>query len=321
MVSTNEYMGDEALEFLSSNLEDTDVGASSHWQKYHSEFKFLGDRFEGLIGFGGVAKPYKGLRKWVHLALQKKFRKQGRKYADYLDIERHAKLISSTQNRAYNLDVLRQAITLSFLKSHVRPFLTSESTSCVIGDGFASMSSLLLSTGSARQVILINLTKTLMVDLWYLRLWMGGQKFNAEVCLLSQSDGVFKDAVEMAKPKVEGIRVIAIQASDHQLLRNFNLDMVINIVSMQEMNPSTIAAYFEDIRIASSRQELAFYCCNRESKFLPDGTETRFSSYPWDDSDRVIVDELCPWHQQYYSLRPPFYWPYDGPVQHRLVRI
>jgi hypothetical protein len=62
-----------------------------------------------------------------------------------------------------------------------------------------------------------------------------------------------------------------------------------------------------------------FYCCNRLEKTLPDGTITRFRNYPWKDDDKIIVDELCPWHQYYYSASFPFYHQYDGPVQHRLA--
>ncbi len=90
---------------------------------------------------------------------------------------------------------------------------------------------------------------------------------------------------------------------------------------MQEMDPLVIAAYFDDLRAIAAQREVVFYCCNRKEKTLPDGTVTRFSAYPWTPSDQILVDELCPWHQHYYALRPPFYRPYDGPIQHRLVTL
>lgn len=64
---------------------------------------------------------------------------------------------------------------------------------------------------------------------------------------------------------------------------------------------------------------LSFYCCNREEKILPDGTIVRFKDYPWSPQDDVLDDAACPWHQQYYSARPPFIHPYDGPIRHRLA--
>jgi hypothetical protein len=49
-----------------------------------------------------------------------------------------------------------------------------------------------------------------------------------------------------------------------------------------------------------------FYCCNREEKTLSDGTITRFKDYPWNSLDNIQIDDLCPWHQQYYIFIPLF---------------
>ncbi len=114
---------------------------------------------------------------------------------------------------------------------------------------------------------------------------------------------------------------MAIQASHHELLKDCPVDLALNIVSMQEMDPPVIEAYFDDLRAIAARREVVFYCCNREKKTLPDGTVTCFDQYPWNESDQIIVDELCPWHQFYYVLRPPFYRPYDGPIRHRLMTL
>ena len=113
--------------------------------------------------------------------------------------------------------------------------------------------------------------------------------------------------------------MISIQAKDHELLRLRPVDTALNIASMQEMDPSVISAYFDDLRAIGYYRQLAFYCCNREEKRLPDGEVTRFSEYPWNSSDKMIVDELCPWHQQHYVFRIPTYRLYDGPIRHRLV--
>jgi hypothetical protein len=195
--------------------------------------------------------------------------------------------------------------------------LSEKSTGVVIGDGFGSMTSLLLASRSAGRVILINLTKTLMVDLWFLKLWMGDQVFDASVDLVTNPE---EFSTALGKPTGEGFgRVIAIRAMDHQLLRECSANFAINIASMQEMDTPVIAAYFDDLRSIAGNQELMFYCCNREEKSLPDGTITRFSQYPWAAADKIIADELCPWHQQFYSFKPPFFRPYDGPIRHRLA--
>ena len=90
-----------------------------------------------------------------------------------------------------------------------------------------------------------------------------------------------------------------------------------NVASMQEMNPEVITQFFATLRGIAG--PLAFYCCNREEKMLPDGTIVRFADYPWHSGDKVLDDALCPWHQRYYSARPPFIHSYDGPIRHRLA--
>ena len=54
----------------------------------------------------------------------------------------------------------------------------------IIGDGFGSLTSILLASKLSRQVILVNLTKTLLVDLLYLKKWMGDNLFNKSTVLI-----------------------------------------------------------------------------------------------------------------------------------------
>lgn len=311
-------VGQASIDYLAAEASKDDPGASSHWQKYHSGFQFSGEGFRGLQGFGGCAKPYRGLGLALHRLLQKRFRFMGTAFPEFRLIDKLAYEVTTRQTRAYDLDVLRQVLTLAFLKARVPTVLTEKKTSCVIGDGFASMAVLLLASRSAGRVVLINLTKTLLVDLWFLRLWLGKVAFASRVDLVTDEEGL---ARALAKPVTsdEGGRVVAIQAVHHKLLRGCPADLTLNIASMQEMDPPVIASYFEELRTIAEQREIAFYCCNREEKVLPDGTVSRFSAYPWHTDDWVLVDELCPWHQQYYSLRPPFYRRYDGAHRHRLV--
>jgi hypothetical protein len=119
--------------------------------------------------------------------------------------------------------------------------------------------------------------------------------------------------------------VIAIQAKNHEALQHLNFHLAVNIASMQEMNPDVISSYFSDLRQACSwgpREGVWFYCCNRESKILPDGTIVNFNDYPWHSNDVVVTDELCPWHQNYYTTRAfPPYKKYDGPIRHKLAML
>jgi hypothetical protein len=219
-----------------------------------------------------------------------------------------------------DLDVLRNVLTLAFLRETEPARFGADRLACVIGDGFGILASQLLGSGSAGRVVLVNLTRTLLVDLWYMRLWLGEEAFGRTVGLVNRPGDL---AAALARALAEGgPAVVAVQAADHHLLRHCPMDVVFNVVSMGEMDPAVTEAYFADIRAAAAAQpgrELAFYCCNREEKTLPDGTVTRFAAYPWEREDRMLVDGLCPWHQRYYSFRPPFYFPYDGPIRHRLA--
>lgn len=315
------FTGQAAIDRLASEIDQDDPGASSHWRKYHSSFRFDGIHFEGIQGFGGCRKPYRGLRLVLHRLLQRRFRQICRNNPYFSSIDGLAKEITEQQGRAYDLDVLRQSLTLAFLRDNLPASLfSSQSTACVIGDGFAAMTTLLLASRSAGRVVLVNLTKTLLVDLWYLKLWMGGETFESSVDLVTDAEGLARSLAQPVDNTVNAKgRVVAVQAKNHELLRQCPVDIAINIASMQEMNPPVIAAYFDDLRCIAAQRKLVFYCCNREEKALPDGTTTRFLNYPWREDDQIIIDELCPWHQQYYSIKPPFYRAYDGPIRHRLV--
>jgi putative sugar O-methyltransferase len=252
--------GNKAIDYLANEAVKDDPGASSHWRYYHSKFSFNQGKMEGIQGFGGNGVPYSGLRKIAHQFLQKPYRNMASDFYSFNQIDKSANIITSKQNRAYDLDVLRQSITLGFLKNHCPNQLNGEKTVWVIGDGFASMTSLLLANKFTKRVVLVNLTKTLLVDLYYLRLWLGEKKFDKVVSLYSGEIGV-QDITK--EENTEEFEVIALQATNYKLLENFETDLVINIASMQEMNPEYIANYFKEIRNASKTNEVIFYCCNR----------------------------------------------------------
>ena len=315
------FSGNNAIKYLAGEVNKPDKAESSHWNKYHSQFKFTGDGFTGLQGFGGYSRPYSGVRKIAHLVLQKPYRKLGESFSDFNEIDSAASRIATKQGRAYDLDLLRQTLTLSFLMKKRETYLSENMNVCVIGDGFASMTCLLLATQFFHNVILVNLSKTLLVDLWYLKLYLGETEFESGVRLISQYHHDDESGMSINKETVESFSVVAIEAKNHKVIRNMPIDLIINIASMQEMDVSVIKSYFNDFRKISNRKKLLFYCCNREEKLLPDGTLIRLSEYPWSKADEVFVDELCPWHQKYYLFKPPFYHSYDGPIRHRFVRL
>ena len=311
------YKGVAGIDYLSTQLLEGDPGESSHWRKYHSSFKFSGENFSGLQGFGGNGERW---RTPFHRVLQYPFRKMGEKFSQFKSIDKTAFLITGSQRRAYDIDVLRQTLTVTFLRETIPKVLNPSSMGCVIGDGFASTTSILIGTRSAECVVMVNLTKTLLVDLWFLKEWMGGTKFDSQVRLVTDENSLLEVLAEQAS-NTSSVKVIAIQAKDHHLIKKCPINYTINTASMQEMDPQIIEEYFNDLRTAVANNEMYFYCANREEKPLPDGTVTRFSEYPWLIEDEVKIDELCPWHQFYYAFMPPFYRPYDGAIRHRLVKL
>ncbi len=309
------YSGQDSIEYLSQAILELDKSESSHWREYHKMFSYSNGGFEGLFGFGGNRKPRFILFDLLERLMQRKFRKMA--HHGFYRIDQLARKIATKQNRTYDLDLLRQGLTISFLQNEIPDFMTPKSITCVIGDGFSSMTSLLLQSQSAGIVILINLNKTLLVDLCYLEMWMGAEVFRESVHLVTTRDQL-DAALNMSTSNKFG--VIAIQASNQDLLRYCPINLVVNIASMQEMDPPIIDKYFQNIRAIKSKNIL-FYCCNRIEKQLPDGTITRFNEYPWCSDDQILVDQLCPWHQEFYSFSPPFYRRYDGPIWHRLVNL
>jgi len=310
---------DRAIEYLGKKANEEDVGESAHWRHYHSEFTFTGDGFVGIQGFGGSDAPYTGLRKLAHRILQNRYRQIGASFPNFQKVNDSAARITTAEARAFDLDVLRQAITASYLDSKIGGTLNSNSISCVIGDGFGSMTSILLESKLSKIVVLVNLNKTLLVDLWFLRKWIESEGRSIGISLLTEANDIDKIRSEILTKKEQ--HIIAIQAENHNFIQDLPIDIAINIVSMQEMDPEVINAYFGDLRLIASQREIYFYCCNREMKELPDGTITRFAEYPWQENDRILEDNLCPWHQRYYTLKPPFYRSYDGPIRHRLVKL
>ena len=299
--------GQAAISWLADHLDEEDAGASAHWRDEHKSFRYEDGKFSGLRGFGHHAPPARGLRRLAHQCLQKRFRNMGRPFRRFDELDRMAESIVAKQNRHYELDVLRQVLSLACLIETAPECFGENKTVLVIGDGFGTMASLALAAAPGVRVITVNLTKTLLVDLVY----SGMAMTNGSYALAIDSAGI------SAFHENQDIRLLGIRADDAALLQHMPVDLIVNIASMQEMALETITSYFGLFRSFASDNTF-FYCSNREEKILLDGTVVRFDDYPWSPEDQNLFDELCPWHQFYYSPLPPFYRPYNGPIRHRL---
>ena len=145
-----------------------------------------------------------------------------------------------------------------------------------------------------------------------------------DLLLLEKQNSINKNEVGVASSinqfddllKNKDIKLILISAQNSHYLFDKKISLFVNIASFQEMTPETINEYFDIIKSNNS----FFYCCNRVFKKLIGGEVLEFANYNWGNA-RIIIDELCPWHQRYYNVRKfPFIFKYDGEIQHRLVK-
>lgn len=271
---------------------------SAHWEEFgrFQHIEKIGDEYSlGGIGFGEYKKnSYTNflLTTPTRLYLVFALRRLGLQYRKAL------KMLAVSTNRLLCYDMVRMALTIQFLATHF-PNLGNKKIA-VIGDGYGTMGSLLKILFPNCQVTYVNLGRTLAFDALYTARAHPGAR---HILIAKSGDSVSDDFNYIEAEKVFEIRPEA--------------DLFINIASMQEMNPAVIREYLELMR--SQLSTVWFYCCNRVEKLLPDGTITRFREYGWEKEDRIIIDELCPWHQVSPMNRPPFFRKFDGPTQHRLV--
>ncbi len=238
-------------------------------------------------GLGNSQPPGNWLKRFAHWQLQFPFRWMGRHFPTFADDLRIGHRIARLQNRQFDLDMMRHVLTLSLLRRHLEPGAFRQVV--IIGDGYGTMASLILAAFPESWVYVVNLDPVLALDELYIA--RTGQLH----------------------------RTTPIRAEEKERLRAVHWRLAINIASMQEMNPLVVQAYMRIIRA----QRAWFYCANRLSKRLPDGTVTNFSEYGWtvEDLNETKVAGPCPWHQYYYSPRFPFYHLYEGLIWHRLVRL
>ena len=196
----------------------------------------------------------------------------------------------------FGYDVTRMALTIDFLERNISNLESKRF--CLIGDGYGRFGSILKSIYPNCSVIYINLGRTLVFDYYYT-----SKVFPNSNHQLNRTQDKFSD--DFTYIEAERYREFKLEA-----------EIFINIASMQEMDMKTINEYFSLIK--SQSQPVYFYCANRISKKLPDGSIINFNEYPWSGM-KVLIDELCPWHQKFPSIKPPFVRKFDGPVQHRLV--
>jgi putative sugar O-methyltransferase len=303
-------LNDAVISNLLERTQESETSISSHWRAALEQFHYGNGEFaEGAGWADGHTARTSFLSQFRQYAFLAPFQHMGRSLGNFKEYQRTGQAIAKRRGGQFDLAMMRQVLTLSILTKYL-PSDQMRLPIVVIGDGWGAMASLVLSCLPEANVVLVNLTRMLLVDLVYIRKAMP----DVAICLASDADE-YQSGLES-----DDVRVIAVCADDSEIIGCGPIRVAINIVSMQEMDPPVIGSYFASLR-SSPNPTTFFYCCNRIEKTLPDDTVVRFEDYPWRPDDEVLLDELCPWHQYYLRLRPPFHGRYDGPVWHRLARM
>ena len=294
---------------------------SSHWKAIHERSEVdvspQGiEKFKFELGDYGYSKPHHKFLNWATIVLYL-FRLENKN--DIVWVLRKAIPLARRMKFPFTYDCFRQVCTAALLSRYI---IASDRKFKVIniGDGYGFLSALIKELFPNAQLYLVDLGKTLLFQSYY--------------CAKGFSD---KDHYLVSRESTRmGIDTAAdfvyCSTEDLALLDDVSFDAAINVASMQEMNTETIRYYFQFLRGHMVPNNL-FYCCNRLEKYLAGGEVTRFLSYPWDERDRVLIDEPCPWQRFYLSFhrtergpkffnrRVPLIAYYDGDMHHRLSTL
>jgi SAM-dependent methyltransferase len=268
---------------------------SSHWKPHCDQFTVDFERMRvSGDGFGlptGL-RPARVLLEWLCIA----------SYFTWLPNRRRMlSLLSSGLRVSRRMDVpfvwgsFRQLCALELMTRYAK----DPSTILVIGDGYGFLSAMLKELYPKARIVLIDLGKTLLFQVFHVTKAFPG----AGHALAGEGDG---DFVYCPADQIDRLP--------------FAYDLAINTHSMQEMTMATVARYFEFLR-AHVRPDNLFYCCNRESKTLPDGEVIAFANYPWSDKDQHLVDERPAFYKYFVTGTFPYFTSFTGKSRHRLTRL
>lgn len=276
---------------LIKSISESKKDKSSHWRARLPENS---DYLDPYKHFGFSAYTKKSFKNPLHNILTKIiFGSDVFKTETYKEY----KNIYDQINRFVDVCTIRHILTFEKLKTFIKP-----KKICVIGDGKLNGILGAYLTFPEAKLFSVNLSEVLIND----------------YIILYKTNIPLKDSVEVVEDKnfqsKEKLTLIPSNYKDYLLDKN--IDLFINIASFQEMTVTEIEKYFYIIKNNKS----SLYCCNREYKKLIGGEKLYFDNYPFSNSKKIFW-ENCPWHQNWYSLRPPFINKYDGNHKHCLVEF
>jgi len=299
------------------NFEKPSPVTSCFWQEFGN--RHIVKRQNGkwvYFGYGLGSFVSKSIRHSIrHLPVVFLSKRLLEKYHCTKKLKKIGYLVADLSERIFNFDCAKQVLAVNEIGRQLSLSMDVDTpfsqagirTVCIIGDGYSFCSNLLKMLDKRLRVVCVNLGRSLFFDILF-----------SQKCL--QAENAVLISEEHNKLSVfDSHKLIFIEAEKYDLLKGLPIDLYISITAMQEMNPETVNGYFKYMRQSAARN-VYFYCCSRLEKILPDQTAVRFMEYPW-NSCKVILDELCPWHQKYPEAGIPVWRKFDGPIQHRLVKF
>jgi hypothetical protein len=304
-------------------------GASSHWKKIgpQSKIRIEKETIAALrgTGFGDCQKRGIGVSKVFHYATILSylvFLPYRSRILPWMMYAR--KMLSSLDDLDMFLsyDVFRQCCIASILEPHIAQWRNPNIL--LIGDGYGILSGLLKIRFPDSRLFLVDIFPALLFQAVVLSKCMPRirQKLTYSGGLRKNEDGDCNASAE----------ITFCHANDLSLLEEKIFHLAINVASMQEMALDSVRNYFHYLRSHLSADGL-FYCCNREEKILSGSEILRFDDYPWNKTDRHLLDEEPPFYRWFFSPRRternlkvfavpvPFGRLFDGPMRHRLTRL
>ena len=288
---------------------------SSHWQRYGSE-TVVEQRGDGLIlqsaGFGLMRQRHPAAR-LLGVLERLSYRPVTSRLRSYPALWRAAQHLARDLSFDLTYDVWRQTAALAVLADHWAAFGLSPRRFALIGDGHGFLGALIHRLRPDAVLYCIDLPKMLV--------------FQAQTHATADPDAVLTRRQDTETP---GAAAFVLPQEAEAVLGP--IDCAVNIASLQEMTPESIADYFAFLRSRSGATS-RFYCVNRLRKELPGGETTSFLDYPWQEDDEVFLDGRCPYYTHTLGLRTrsqgprllgvrvPFINAFDGPHMHRLVRL
>ncbi len=288
-------LDDNIVKSLSKNISDANKNKSIYWKEKAKTIDT--EKLYGGTWYGSYTKKtYKSyLRNTLQYFL---YDKKIFKTSTFKKIKSYC----NTINREIDFDILRHIFTFDYLIKYFNKKNLNINSICVIGDGKANSVLCSLKLFKNIKIYSVNLPEVLIADYKLIK-------------KLKIVENKFIHAVDDINENIQDEKkLIMVPCNKKDYLKNKNIDLFMDMASMQEMTDDEIASYFKII----NNNKSFFYCCNRKEKKLNNIETTRFYNYPW-KSASIILDDYCEWHNKYVTIWPPFFNFRKNKLMHRFV--